>query len=119
MRHFFLEILLPFILTSLPSHILAKEIPLGNSHQHTALAPDTDKFYTKSAYLPQLLDQLLSRKGKIGLVRELPLVSGEKKSNPILPIVTDIFLSQLDSNLKPVLESINNFFWLIKNYRLS
>lgn len=175
MRHFFMGILLPFILTSLPSHILAREIPLGNSHQHTALAPDRDKFYTKSAYLVQqqlnllyrlqkalnspdanrmravrgqlmnqtisidnflkrqyphpqgvcspdfsyqsslpvkfdestgkiycglynssqelfklrpLLDQLLSRRGEIGLVRELPLVSGEKKSDAILPIVT-------------------------------
>ncbi|HEY9799039.1 MAG TPA: hypothetical protein V6D25_01670 [Leptolyngbyaceae cyanobacterium] len=36
--------------------------------------------------LSPVLDQLLSRRGEIGLVRPLPLVSGERKSDPILTI---------------------------------
>lgn len=36
--------------------------------------------------LSPVLDQLLSRRGELGLVRPLPLVSGEHKSDPILTI---------------------------------
>ncbi|MBD2500707.1 hypothetical protein [Anabaena azotica] len=36
--------------------------------------------------LSPVLDQLLSRRGEVGLVRPLPLVSGERKSDPILTI---------------------------------
>jgi hypothetical protein len=36
--------------------------------------------------LAPVLDQLLSRRGEVGLVRGLPLVSGERKPDPILTI---------------------------------
>ncbi|MFM6157085.1 MAG: hypothetical protein ACKPE3_29495, partial [Sphaerospermopsis kisseleviana] len=36
--------------------------------------------------LRPILDRLLSRRGEIGLVRELPLVSGERQLDPVLPI---------------------------------
>jgi hypothetical protein len=36
--------------------------------------------------LSPLLDRILSRRGELALVRELPLVSGERKSHPILAI---------------------------------
>lgn len=36
--------------------------------------------------LSPVLDQLLSRRGEIGLVRPLPLVSGERQADPILTI---------------------------------
>ncbi len=35
--------------------------------------------------LTPVLDRLLSRRGELALVRELPLVSGEKQSDPVLP----------------------------------
>jgi hypothetical protein len=37
--------------------------------------------------LAPLLDRLLSRRGELALVRELPLVSGERQSDPVLSIV--------------------------------
>jgi hypothetical protein len=36
--------------------------------------------------LRPIIDRLLSRRGEIGLVRELPLVSGERQLDPVLPI---------------------------------
>jgi hypothetical protein len=36
--------------------------------------------------LRPIVDRLLSRRGEIGLVRELPLVSGERQLDPVLPI---------------------------------
>ncbi len=36
--------------------------------------------------LRPVIDRLLSRRGEIGLVRELPLVSGERQLDPVLPI---------------------------------
>jgi hypothetical protein len=36
--------------------------------------------------LSPLLDRILSRRGELALVRELPLVSGERKSHPVLAI---------------------------------
>jgi len=36
--------------------------------------------------LTPLLDRLLSRRGELALVRELPLVSGERQSDPVLSI---------------------------------
>jgi hypothetical protein len=38
--------------------------------------------------LSPLLDVLLSRRGELALIRELPLVSGERKSHPVLAIST-------------------------------
>ncbi len=36
--------------------------------------------------LSPVLDRILSRRGELALVRELPLVSGERQSDPILPL---------------------------------
>ncbi|HLO88194.1 MAG TPA: hypothetical protein VK203_24755 [Nostocaceae cyanobacterium] len=36
--------------------------------------------------LPPVIDRLLSRRGELGLVRELPLVSGERQIDPVLSI---------------------------------
>lgn len=38
--------------------------------------------------LTPLLDRLLSRRGELALVRELPLVSGERQSDPVLSIAS-------------------------------
>jgi hypothetical protein len=41
---------------------------------------------SKLSNLAPLLDRLLSRRGELALVRELPLVSGERQSDPVLSI---------------------------------
>ncbi|BAT51870.1 unknown protein [Nostoc sp. NIES-3756] len=61
---------------------LSSQLSESQTKIYCALSASSQELFK----LSPVLDKLLSRRGEVGLVRPLPLVSGERKSDPILTI---------------------------------